>query len=79
MVNYRDQIHFNPVLGARILDRFAGTPSDFGVELEPARIDAHLAAIRAGFRAWVGTASDDVAEIAGLARAAGFPAFALAD
>lgn len=79
MVNYRDQIHFNPVLGTRILERFAGTPSDFGVELEPARIDAHLAAIRTGFRAWVGTAPDDVAEIAGLARAAGFPAFALAD
>ena len=79
MVNYRDQIHFNPVLGGKILDRFAGTESHFGVRLEPSGIDAHLAAIRADFRKWVGNAPEDVAEIAGLARAAGFPVFALAD
>ncbi len=72
---YWESSHFRKELGDRVLDRVLGYRAaerpiapDFGVRLDARRLEAQLAAIRAGQQRWQQTHAAAVAEIAVLAR-----------
>jgi hypothetical protein len=71
---YWESSHYKKQLGDLVLDRVFDyrdpsreLPGDFGIRLDPATIEAHLAWIRAGRERWVAQYPDDANEIAQVA------------
>lgn len=63
MVGYWEDSHFTPATGSRMLARLAGGDDpDFGVDLEPAAIEAALAAEEASRAAWAAAQPEQAQE-----------------
>lgn len=77
MRGYRESSHYAKATGALVLAKVLrgspDVPADFGVRLDAARLEAHLAHLRLERSRWAAAHPDDVQEIAGLAAEAGRP------